>query len=352
VHVHVMDSDHPQRFGWRVWHLDGARLSPPIHRGKMRFGARVVESVCQHRTDPLALAPDCNCGIYFEDADRAFQRWCIEVDRVGADNVAVTFGVAVGDVAADPVLPDDAFRSPRWAILAILLPPASPAAGPVRKRYDANVHMKTVSPTAMQYVEDAVRADLRRTPSPEFFETLRAEPAHAQDWHVMDRSPERFGWCLWRLHPDPPALSVLESPREIACRRTSSGRLYFEDEGGPGLIYHTSGFYCARQLGVMAQAYSDAGWSDVDGLFAVTYGIADGAIATIDGTDGHRSRRHFPGVMCIPPSHEGLKPAMERDWGMGAVPALSTYVFHDLEKLMRTKLAHMSDDDLRRTLKR
>jgi hypothetical protein len=125
-----------------------------IEKGS-KFGDRVVELVCQHRTGPLELAPDCQCGIYVEDRDRAFQRWCLEVDRVGVDNVALTFGAAVGDVALDPVLPDDALRSPRYAILAILLPPASPVAGPVRKRYDANVPGGMASPDAVHWLRDS-----------------------------------------------------------------------------------------------------------------------------------------------------------------------------------------------------
>jgi hypothetical protein len=352
---HIMDV-HADRFGWRVWHLDEsrARLLSPIHRGKMRFGARVVESVCQHRQDPLALAPDCGCGIYFEDLDRAIQRWRVETDRLGAENVAVTFGAAVGDVAPDPWLPDQAFRSPRHAILAILVPPASPAAGPLRKRYDVNVFMKKIRPAALRDVRDAVRADLRHTPASGFFDTLRAEPLYPGDEHIMDTHPDMFGWAVWRFHPDRRALSDPESPRLIACRRNRAGAVYFEDEKGPGLYYVSSGFYAADRLVGIAQAYRAAGWSDGDVEFAATFGIADGAITPEPGTLGsfYRSRRHFPSVICIPPGRERLKRALERDWGMGVIPALSNQVFHDIEKLMRTKLGHMSDTGLDRTLTR
>ena len=175
---HVMDVE-LQRFGWRVWHLDGSRLWPPIHRGRIRFGKRVVESVCQHRQDPLALAPDCGCGIYFEGLDRAIQRWRREADRIGAENVALTFGAAVGDVAPDPRLPDDAFRSPRHAILAILVPPGSAAAGPLRKRFGVNVHMKKMSRAAMRDVRDAVRSDLEVAAAADCARRLGARKVHA-----------------------------------------------------------------------------------------------------------------------------------------------------------------------------
>jgi hypothetical protein len=135
--------------------------------------------------------------------------------------------------------------------------------------------------------------------------------------------------------------------------------VYFEVEEGPGLFYVTTGFYCAQRFGGLAQAYIDGGWDDADFEFAVTFGIADGAITAEPGTSGcfYRARRFFPSVMCIPPRHEGLKPALSRDYGMWdygmcVVPAISPQVFHDLENLMRTKLARMSDEGLRRTLKR
>jgi hypothetical protein len=298
--------------------------------------------------------------MYFEDLDHAIDRWGREVDRVGADNLVLTYGVAVGDVAGDPWLPQEAFRSPRWALLAILLPPASPAAGPLRKRYDASVHMREISAAAMGYVEDAVRGDLRRTPAPEFFDSLRAEPLdEGVAAHIMDRHPDRFGWAVWRFHPDRGALSDPESPRAIECRRNRAGAVYFKDADGPGLYYGTSGFYCAQRIGGLEQAYLAAGWADGDVEFAVTYGIADGAITAEPGTSGcfYRARRYFPSVMCIPPRHEGLKPALERDWGMSdygmcVVPAMSPQVFHDLEELVRKKLARMSDEDLRRELTR
>jgi hypothetical protein len=350
--MHPLDAA-PERFGWRVWHIEGSRLISPIHRGKVRFGARVVESVCQHRSDPLELSPDCNCGIYYEDLDHAIERWSGEADRVGADNVALTFGAAVGDVAPDPVLPDDALRSPKWVILAILLPPASAAAARLRKRYNANVHMRQISPTAMQYVEDAVRGDLRRTPAPEFFDTLRAEPLDEGDAHIMDRHPDRFGWAVWRFHPDLRALSDPESPtRAIACRRNRSDAVYFEDEWGPGIYYVTTGFYCAQRIGGLEQAYLAAGWSDADFEFAATFGIADGSITPETDAWGafYRARRHLPSIMCIPPSHGRLRQALERDWGIPVVSATSPQVFHNVEKFMRSKLARMSDEGLRRQL--
>jgi hypothetical protein len=87
--THVMGGVHSGRFGWRVWHLDEsrARLLSPIHRGEMRFGAR-VESVCQHRQRPSRARTGLRCGIYFEDLDHAIERWRWEADRVGAENVA------------------------------------------------------------------------------------------------------------------------------------------------------------------------------------------------------------------------------------------------------------------------
>jgi hypothetical protein len=164
--------------------------------------------------------------------------------------VALTFGAAVGDVAPDPVLPDQALRSPRYTILGILLPPASPAAGPLRKRFDAGVHMREISPAALQYVEDAVRGDLRHASALEFFETLRAEPLYPEgDEHVMDRSPELFGWRVWRFHADTRALSD-----PIASHRTRSGATYFEAECGPGLVYVTSAFYCAWLISELEQS--------------------------------------------------------------------------------------------------
>jgi hypothetical protein len=214
--------------------------------------------------------------------------------------------------------------------------------------------MKEISPTAMQYVEDAVRGDLRRTPAPEFFDTLLAEPLYEGDEHIMDRSPERFGWCVWRFHPDTRALSDPECPRVIASRRNRSDAVYFEADDGPGLYYVTSGHYCARRLGAAQQAYLDAGWTDADFEFAVTYGIADGAITPEHDSGGafYRSQKHFPKVLCIPPGHVRLKWGLERDYGFYVVPAMSNQVFHDVEKFMRTKLARMDDEGLRRELTR
>jgi hypothetical protein len=344
---HLFDT-HPDRFGWRVWHVDGARLSPPIHRGRLRFGARVVESVCSHRSEPLALAPDCGCGIYYEDAKYAIERWRLETDRAGAENVALTFGAAVGDVAPDPVLPDQALRSPRYTILAILLPPAAPAAGPLRKRYDTSVHMREINPAALRSVEDAVRADLRHTPASEFFKTLRAEPLYPADEHVMDRSPELFGWRVWRFHPDTIALSD-PNPEEhpIASHRTRGGAVYFEAECGPGLVYTASAFYCGWLLAELEQNYEAAGYVGVE--FAASYGIAASPVTPLGGGGAYyRSKRHFPQCLCIPAAHANLKQRMQREWGFGVFPAMSPQVFNNVERVARKKLAHVGVEDLRR----
>ncbi len=37
---------------------------------------------------------------------------------------------------------------------------------------------------------------------------------------------------------------------------------------------------------------------------------------------------------------------------MGVIPGMSHQIFHDVEKLMRTKLAHMREAGLRRSLAR
>src|SRR6478609_8250237 len=121
----------------------------------------------------------------------------------------------------------------RWAILAILVPPASAAAGPLLKGYAVNVHMKKISPAAMRDVRNAVRADVRRASASGFFETLSAEPLYPDgDGHIMDRSPDRFGWCV--AFP-PRSSGVVRSgfPRAIACRRNPYGRRVFRRRRGP-----------------------------------------------------------------------------------------------------------------------
>jgi hypothetical protein len=349
---HVMDT-HRERFGWRVWHVDGSRLSPPIHRGRVRFGARVVESVCSHRSDPMELAADCGCGVYFEHRDAAMERWCVEADRVGDGNVALTFGAAVGDVAADPVLPDQALRSPRYAMLGILLPPASPAAGPLRKRYDASVHMREIDPNALKYVEDAVRGDLRHASGAEFFDGLRAESLYPESEHVMDVNPELFGWRVWRFHPDTRALSEPnprpeEQEHSIVTRRTRSGATYFEAECGPGIFYTSSGYYCGWTISVLEQLYESAG---VDVEFAAMFGIATSPVPVEEGADGayYRSSRFFPMAVCIPAAHAGLKQRMQRVWGFGVFPQMTPQTFNNVEREARRKLAHVGDEALRRT---
>jgi hypothetical protein len=200
--------------------------------------------------------------------------------------------------------------------------------------------MREIGAAAMGYVEDAVRGDLRRTPAPEFFDNLRAEPIYAQGEHIMDRHPDRFGWAVWRFHADRRALSDPESPRAIECRRNRAGAVYFKDADGPGLHYGTSGFYCAQRLGAIQQAYLAAGWADGDVDFAVTFGIADSATTPEDGAVGayYRSKRHFPMCMCIPAAHHSLKQRMQHDWGFGVFPAMNPQVFHDLELITRKKL--------------
>lgn len=337
---HVLDT-HAGRFGWRVWHLNQAesRLQSPIHRGQVRFGRRIVESICEHRSEPLTLSPDCNCGIYFEDLARSDQRWRFDADLVGAENVALTFGAAVGEVGADPILPESAMRAPRYAILAVLIPRSSSAvAAELRRRYDTNVFLRNVTPDAMRQVEDAVRGDLRTADADRFFEQLQAEEAHSgSSEHIMDRSPNHFGWRVWRLHTAERRLSDPEDEHPIACHRKPDGSVYFEATAGPGLSYVTSGLYCAHRIDQLTRRYTDAG-HNVE--LAATFGIADVAVtkeAAAD-LDTHRSRRHFPMAMCIPSGRANLAPTMQDDYGMLVASAMTPRMFREIEQMARRKL--------------
>jgi hypothetical protein len=349
--THVMDA-HPDRFGWRTWHLDetGTRLLSPLHKsGKVQAGTRVVESVCSHRPDPFVLS-DCYCGIYYETGDgAALDRWLIEADRAGRENLVLTFGAAVGEVADDPVITEQGLRAPRYAILHILMQPGSAAAMKLRERYQTNITMKPITASALDHVRDTVRADLRPVEATEFFDSLRAEPVRPVAKHIVDRSPELFGWRAWRLDENGGLSDPLDPTQLIMQLRTPSGAAFFETlchrgHKPPtvacpcGLSYIPGATYFCWFLDQLEQQRQNGDFGDGPTVFAATYGMAQDAIKSEYYLDVHRCRRHFPMAICIPSTHQHLKARMERHYGFAVIPELSPQVFQDVERLARTKL--------------
>ncbi|TDO15015.1 hypothetical protein EV580_3155 [Mycobacterium sp. BK086] len=348
---------YPKRFGWRLWHLDATtRLLSPYHKGTpVRGGGRIVESVCSHRQDALELSHICDCGVYFDsNPAEAVERWRWGTDDFGAERMAMTFGVAVGDAAPDPILPDTAMRAARYAILAIVVMPGSSIAGELRSRYGVNVTMSEVTEATLQGVHDVIRTDLRNTPSAQFLDDLRAEPLLPDGGHVMDQLPQLFGWSVWHLDKYGGDIGLLSNPiaaaRSIEHNRTSKGAVWFEAKcfhtaDDPtcmcGISYTPSGFYCTHVLANLMVEHPS--WT-----FAATFGIANGHIVKNADpfADLRRCQRNFPMTICIPATHQRLQVAMQKRYGMAVIPALHPQTFAAVERMARARLASVCPEDL------
>jgi hypothetical protein len=136
--------------------------------------------------------------VYFVPNTDHFSRVFI-ADKEEHDLMAVTFGVAVGEHGPDIVLPDDARRATRYAILAIMLADKSASAGDLMARYGVNVTMRGLGRDVMADVEHAVRAEYRNADLGEFLETVRGEPVMPLGRHICDERLEEFGWKIWTL---------------------------------------------------------------------------------------------------------------------------------------------------------
>lgn len=362
---HVMDK-FPARFGWRYWHVDetGTRLLSPIHRGRLRFGRRFAESDCPHRRDghPFVLSEDCHCGIHYVPAVDYFLG--IENEITDRARTVITFGAAIGGTAPDPALPEDARRTVRYVIHALLVYENSCAAASLRTRFGVSATMRAGSRQAFDDIEAVVRAELTGMTAAEVFNTPMREPILDIAEHVCDTNPDQFGWRQWILTADghlsdgrltyaQPATPPADGQRAFFEAKCPHGNTVPSPACDCGIAYYPSVTGCRRGLDDLA---ATAAASGADIPVAVTFGFAGGRTAlgrwAQDGSPNgwiRRTRRYSPLALCIPESHAHLASAVRRNYPDLPVTTSTTIIgMIDAEQTARRQLLDATAADLLR----
>lgn len=349
---HVIDA-YPERFGWRFWLIDpdGTRLISPIHHGSVDVGHRFIHAPCAHTPEHEAFALDrgCGCGVYFfpyqiveTDTDRSVESPVRVMQFMHSQNpgrLALTFGAAVGDVHADPTVPEKASRTRRWRILAIVLPEKSETGGALQQRYGVTVHMgKPPCAETFEYVEKVVRAELRNQTPETFFNALRDERTWQTDNNPINTHPNQFGWRLWHLVPEQARITApffrdartnneqVFKPTWPLASKAINGRLRFEAKcphRNPipsrqctcGISYWLTTHYMLRgkmRLGEVTE-YKRAGYWDVPWCY--TFGFSDHITKDDWMQGGWRAKHYTPTLIMIPDILDALTDKLYQRYG-------------------------------------
>ncbi|MFN6548903.1 hypothetical protein ACP6C7_07205 [Mycolicibacterium septicum] len=337
------------RFGWRSWKVDhtGSRLMSPIVSKGVQWGRRFIEPICPHpRSSPLSLSPDCSCGIYY-CPDAAYTLANFTRHRDGPD-VALTFGAGVGDVTPDPVLPHDAVRAARYAIMAIVLPASTRSATGLLKRYSVPITMKPFVSETLSEVERAAHADMRNRTTTDLLSELCAETVMPLDGHLCDLYPDQFGWKTWFLNDDgwlsgPVSRAFLGVPWPGVGACIDADCPHGNTVPSPGCycgVHYTLGLgqhlLFKDYLAAVASASGNPGMA-----WASTFGIADGPVAPQIGDNSGvavRASRYSPLAAAIPATHARLAGLIQTRYGVPVVTGVTAAAHRKIERTVRTAL--------------
>jgi len=171
---------HPHRFGYKLWRVPSglSRLVSPFEGGLLT--GLSLDAKCPHGNE--APSPDCPCGVHYVPDLGAFYQFprdpalLKDADTDMHSRIAVTFGAAVGGIAADCESGVGCLRATRYRVLAIFVADGlAPERDPLQQQYECPLSVG-ISPQDLQL---AVKCVPDR--GLDWFDELAATPLAPED---------------------------------------------------------------------------------------------------------------------------------------------------------------------------